>query len=162
MDIAHERLRSLGITPKRWKRPLDVVSGLVASQAQDFAGAKWSLALRTPGASDRDVEQAFDAGHILRTHVMRPTWHFVAQEDARWLLELTAQRVHGVNGPYYRKLGLEPATSRGRRKCSRARSRAGRSSRETSSDPSSLEPGSTRRASAWRTSRCTPSSSERS
>jgi hypothetical protein len=110
MDIARERLRSLGIAPNRWKRPLEVVSRLVASQAQDFAGAKWSLALRTPGASDRDVERAFDAGDILRTHVLRPTWHFVAHEDLGWLLELTAPRVHGANGPYYRKLGLEPAT----------------------------------------------------
>jgi hypothetical protein len=89
-----------------------VVRWLVASQAQDFAGAKWALGLRTRGATDADVEREFNDGRILRTHLMRPTWHFVAQEDIRWMLALTSPRVHAVNAHRYRQLELDAATFR--------------------------------------------------
>ena len=55
------------------------------------------------------VDQAFDKGEFLRTHVMRPTWHFVAPEDIRWLLALTAPRVHAANAYQYRRLELDKA-----------------------------------------------------
>jgi len=58
------------------------------------------------------VQAAFDAGKIVRTHVLRPTWHFVAAADVRWLLELTAPRVRAISLPYNRKHGLDAATLR--------------------------------------------------
>ena len=58
----------------------------------------------------RDVEQAFNDGQILRTHVLRPTWHFVAPEDIRWLLALSAPRIHAANAYYYRQAGLDAKT----------------------------------------------------
>ncbi len=61
----------------------------------------------TAAVSDAAVEQAFDAGAILRTHVLRPTWHFVVPSDIRWLLALTAPRVHLLNATYYRRVGLD-------------------------------------------------------
>ncbi|MBO0686334.1 MAG: AlkZ family DNA glycosylase, partial [Candidatus Dormibacteraeota bacterium] len=64
--------------------------------SQDYAGAKWALAQRTPGATESDLDRLFDEGAILRTHLMRPTWHFVLPQDVRWLLELTAARVKAV------------------------------------------------------------------
>jgi hypothetical protein len=76
-------------------------------QSQDFGPAKWSVAQRTPGAGDAAVDRAVAEGAILRTHVLRPTWHFVAAADIRWLLELTAPRVHALNAYYYRQLGLD-------------------------------------------------------
>src|SRR6185436_7837388 len=42
-----------------------------------------------------------------RTHVLRPTWHFVTPADIHCLLALTAPRVHALNAPYYRKLELD-------------------------------------------------------
>jgi hypothetical protein len=78
-----------------------------AVQAQDYPAAKWALGLRIPSLTDEDVERAFSAGHILRTHVLRPTWHFVAPADIRWMLELTGPRVRRMNASYYRKLGLD-------------------------------------------------------
>jgi hypothetical protein len=54
-----------------------------------------------------DIEQAFTNGTILRTHVMRPTWHFVSPADIRWLLALTAPRVNAVNASWYRRLELD-------------------------------------------------------
>jgi hypothetical protein len=93
---------------------VEVVDWLVAVQSQDFAGAKWSLALRTRGVTDAQVEADFNAGRILRTHVLRPTWHFVMPADIRWLLRLTAPRVHALNATYYRRLGIDA------RECSRS------------------------------------------
>jgi hypothetical protein len=110
MEIARERLRNLRIEGRPLKRAVDVVQWLVASQAQDFAGAKWALGMRQRGATDSVVERAFNDGAILRTHMMRPTWHFVAQDDIRWMLALTAPRVHAVNGHRYRALELDDKT----------------------------------------------------
>ena len=66
---------------------------------------------RVAGATDAELDRAFDAGEIVRTHVMRPTWHFVAAEDLRWLLALTAPRVHQANGYQYRLLGIDRETA---------------------------------------------------
>lgn len=108
-DIARRRLRNQRITEAKFKEPGDAVGWLSAVQAQDYAGAKWALGLRLQGATDRDVEQAFNDGAILRTHLLRPTWHFVTPADIRWMLALTAPRVHAVNGHRYRQLELDSA-----------------------------------------------------
>lgn len=77
-------------------------------QSQDYAGAKWAVAQRSvPGVTDASLDALFDAGEFVRTHVMRPTWHFVAAEDIRWLLAATAHRVHRANGFQYRSLGID-------------------------------------------------------
>ena len=87
-----------------------MVSWLGAVQAQDYPGAKWALALRMRRRIvDADVERAFAAGAILRTHVMRPTWHFVAPADIRWLLSLTAPRVRIALSSYDRRLEVDAA-----------------------------------------------------
>jgi hypothetical protein len=87
------------------------VAWLGAVQAQEFPAAKWALGLRLPASvTDAAIDRAFDAGQILRTHVMRPTWHFVTPADIRWMLELTAPRVHRTLSHYCRKLGLDAAT----------------------------------------------------
>lgn len=81
-------------------------------QAQDYAGAKWAVAQRTRGADDSMVEQALIDGSILRTHVLRPTWHFVAPADIRWMLALTAPRVHAAIAFQTRWLELDKAAFR--------------------------------------------------
>jgi hypothetical protein len=107
LDIAWQRLRNQRITGPAGESPSEVVAYMGAVQAQDYAGAKWAVGQRVRGASDATIEQALSEGTILRTHVLRPTWHFVAREDIRWLLALTAPRVHVRNGPMYRRLGLD-------------------------------------------------------
>lgn len=52
----------------------------------------------------------YDDGKILRTHILRPTWHFVAPEDIRWILGLTAPRVQAGSQYYYRQVNLDEAT----------------------------------------------------
>jgi len=112
-DIAYARLfnqRLAAAAQGAATTPADLVAHLGAAQAQDFAGAKWSLGQRLWPTTDAAIEEAFNQGEILRTHVLRPTWHFVAPADVRWLLALTAPRVHRLNRPMYRQLELDEAT----------------------------------------------------
>lgn len=81
----------------------------LAIQSQDYGGAKWAVGQRLARATDTSLDAAFDAGEFVRTHVLRPTWHFVAPSDLRWLLELTAPRVRAISLPYLRKHGLDAA-----------------------------------------------------
>lgn len=110
LDIAQQRLTNQRLSASPLDTPVEVVDWLVAVQAQDYFGAKWALGLRVRDAHDADIDRVFNAGSILRTHVMRPTWHFVTPRDIRWLLALTAPRVHAVNAHRYRELELDEAT----------------------------------------------------
>jgi hypothetical protein len=62
-------------------------------QAQDYAMAKWAVGIRLPDSTDKEIEAAIDHGEILRTHLLRPTWHFVSADDIYWMLELTAPKI---------------------------------------------------------------------
>ncbi len=84
-----------------------VVARLAAVQAQDYYGAQWALGARLVGAVDGDIEDAFNRGELLRTHLLRPTWHFVAPDDIVWLLRLTGPRVQAASVYRYRQLELE-------------------------------------------------------
>jgi hypothetical protein len=108
--ILAARLHNEWLAPAAGRRPADVVERLCAMQSQDFIGAKWAIGLRATGLDDAAVEAAFDRGEIVRTHVMRPTWHFVTPADIRWMLALTAPRVHQASKFYYRQLGLDAKT----------------------------------------------------
>src|SRR5262249_29153403 len=88
---------------------------------QDYAGAKWAVGQRIAGATDADLDRLLDDGAILRTHVMRPTWHFVRPADIRWLLALTAPRVRAILAHDDGALDLGRAV---RARCSRLLERA--------------------------------------
>ena len=105
--IALLRLRNQHLIGRPLPTPADVIASLGAVQAQDYGGAKWAVAQRTPGASDAALDAAFDDGKFLRTHVLRPTWHFVTPADIRWLLELTAPRIRAASVAYERTLELD-------------------------------------------------------
>jgi hypothetical protein len=105
--LAQQRLVNQHITAATFEQPAEVVRWLGAVQAQDYAGAKWALGLRMRAATDTLVERACAEGAILRTHVLRPTWHFVTPADIYWMLALTAPRIHALNAPHYRKLELD-------------------------------------------------------
>ena len=109
MNIPATRLWNQQLTQHTFEKPEDVVLWFGAMQSQDFAAAKWAIAQRTKNQTDATIEQAFNEGRILRTHVMRPTWHFVTPADIRWLLALTSPRVHRFNGSYYRRSGFDKA-----------------------------------------------------
>ncbi len=106
-DLLSRRLRNQHVAGVPLERPEDVVHWLGAVQSQDYLGAKWSVGQRVRNGTDAAVERAFTAGAILRTHMLRPTWHFVAPADIRWMLRLTAPHVHALNAYSYRELELD-------------------------------------------------------
>ena len=109
MDIARQRLYQQRLCGAPFGSPEEAVATLGAVQAQDYAGARWALGQRLRGVTDADIEHAFETGVILRTHMLRPTWHFVTPADIRWILALTAPRVNQANAFMYRKLELDEA-----------------------------------------------------
>jgi hypothetical protein len=108
-QIARWRLRSQRLSGPPLGSPLDAVAWLGAVQAQELPVAKWSLAQRARGATNLVVDQLLAAGEILRTHVLRPTWHFVLPADIRWMVELTAPRITAKMAYYDRELELTNA-----------------------------------------------------
>ncbi len=108
-DIAQQRLHGQRLTGPPFAALEETVRWFGAVQAQEYPYARWALGLRTQDATDAAVAQAVDEGTILRTHVMRPTWHFVAPADIRWLLALTAPRVNAACASYYRRYELDDA-----------------------------------------------------
>ena len=93
-----------------FRTPAEAVASLGAVQSQDYPGAKWALGQRVRGATDASVEAAFNRGDILRVHALRPTWHFVAPGDLRWIQALTGPRVQRILAVYDRQLGLDGRT----------------------------------------------------
>lgn len=108
--IPWRRLANLRLVGSPLGTPEAVVRWLGAVQSQDYGPAKWSVGQRVEAVHDAAFDHALAEGAILRTHILRPTWHFVLPEDIRWMLELTAPRVLAFNAYYYRQRGLDRAT----------------------------------------------------
>jgi Winged helix DNA-binding domain len=104
--VSH-RLRNQKLTRTALRTPADVVAWLGAVQSQDYPGAKWGLGQRAIGVTDASMDRAFDEGTILRTHILRPTWHFVVPADLRWMMALSGPRVAARCATYFRKLELD-------------------------------------------------------
>ena len=109
-SVMRRRLSNSGLTAPRLRAPAEIVGHHGALQAQDYGPAKWSVGQRSEGLTDEDLDRALSEGAIVRTHVLRPTWHFVAGADLRWLQGLTAARVQSRNARRYRELGLDART----------------------------------------------------
>lgn len=105
--IAQRRMHNQRLWGSPFETPEQVIRWLGACQAQEFLVAKWSVAQRAKGVTNAEMDKAFAEGRILRTHLLRPTWHFVLPADIRWLLELTAPRVNALNAHRYRQLELD-------------------------------------------------------
>ena len=110
MSLVSYRLRNQLLVAADRRPPAEIVGWLGAVQAQDFTAAKWGIGLRIVRSHDSEIEQAFNDGAILRAHVLRPTWHFIARQDIRWIVALSAPRVHAANAYYYRQSDLNAKT----------------------------------------------------
>jgi hypothetical protein len=108
-DIANIRVYTQHLNHDKFKKPEEVVGYMCAMQAQEYAYSKWAIGLRMLSPADKAVEKAMTTGAILRTHVLRPTWHFVLPQDIRWMLSLTAPRINAGNATMYKKQELTDA-----------------------------------------------------
>jgi hypothetical protein len=111
-DLVRRRLVNQCLAKPTLTTPGEIVARFGAIQAQDYAAAKWAIGQRLIGATDGTIERAMDDGSILRTHVLRPTWHFVAPADIRWMLELTAPRVKQASAGQWRNYHLDESDFR--------------------------------------------------
>lgn len=102
------RLTALGIVGDPAPSPLAAVRHLLALQGQDYAGALWSIGLRS-NSTAADVEAAFAAGDLVRSWPFRSTLHVVAADDVKWMTSLTAEREFRATAGRHRQLELEPA-----------------------------------------------------
>jgi hypothetical protein len=107
-EMLQLRLNSQMLLPESAWSVQEVVSRMGAMQAQDYTSMKWAIGCRAQGSTENEVEAALDNGNLLRTHVLRPTWHVVAANDIRWMVELTAPRIRNRMKPRDRQLGLTP------------------------------------------------------
>jgi hypothetical protein len=105
-EITQTRLFSQKIIESPYKSAKEIVSWMGAMQAQDFWMAKWAIGLRLNEVSEKDITEAYNRGDILRTHLMRPTWHFVSPEDIYWMLDLTAPQIKATLKTRQRNLEL--------------------------------------------------------
>lgn len=107
MNIPNIRLLNQQLSNPLFREPKELVSWMGAMQAQNYSMVKWAVGMRLKSATIQAVEKALREGEILRTHVMRPTWHLVAAEDIRWMLKLSAQRIISANDSFAKGYDLD-------------------------------------------------------
>lgn len=102
------RCKAQGLSGEGFKEPQGTVSWLGAMQAQNYTMARWGIGIRTKGSTLSSVSHALDSGQLLRTHVLRPTWHIVAAEDLLWMLKLTGGQIRQPMLTRDKALGIQP------------------------------------------------------
>jgi hypothetical protein len=107
LNIPNHRLYQQKITHQTPTTAQSIVAHMGAIQAQDFAMSKWAVGIRLPHAKEDQIETALDAGELVRTHVLRPTWHLVSGQDVRWMLALSCKQIKAASASRDRELGLD-------------------------------------------------------
>ncbi|WP_114791006.1 winged helix DNA-binding domain-containing protein [Niabella yanshanensis] len=105
-DLLQLRLQNQGLLSPRFEKPQDAVAHLGAMQAQDFNMATWAAGLRLKNPGRAAVESAIHSGQLIRTHILRPTWHLVHSKDIRWMMQLSAPYVKKATQFVDKKEGL--------------------------------------------------------
>jgi hypothetical protein len=108
-DIPNLRLANQKIAFSNFTNPAEAVAWFGAVQAQDYLGALWGIGQRCKQATEKSVEKAIADKTLVRTWPMRGTIHFVASEDARWMLELLTPRVQSRLAGRLRQLEVDEA-----------------------------------------------------
>lgn len=105
-EISHHRLVSQKLYKTSQNSPQEIIKHLGAMQAQDYAMAKWAIGSRCD-SSEKEIEGAINSAQIIRTHILRPTWHFVSSDDIYWMLELSAPQVKRFTASAAKKYGYD-------------------------------------------------------
>ncbi|HZW39710.1 MAG TPA: winged helix DNA-binding domain-containing protein [Ignavibacteriaceae bacterium] len=108
-DISSLRIINQQIDQSKFNSVKLLVGHMGAMQAQDFLMAKYAIGLRVNNADDSIVSEAINNGDIIRTHLLRPTWHFVSSDNIYWMLKLTAPRIKKILNFRNKQLGLDTA-----------------------------------------------------
>ena len=111
-ELLNIRLENQLLTGNGLRKAEEIVGYMGAMQAQTFEMAKWGIGVRSESLNRSGIEQAIDAGKIVRLHILRPTWHFVAAEDLHWMSDLSLPRIKPIYIGYCRSCGLDEAVIR--------------------------------------------------
>ncbi|QHS63878.1 winged helix DNA-binding domain-containing protein [Chitinophaga agri] len=106
-QLLQQRLANQQLNNPSFQSPPQLVHWCAAIQAQDYEMSKWAVGMRLPQATSEDIEHCIATGQLVRTHVLRPTWHLVHPADVRWMLTLTGPAIERLMGTYNRKLELD-------------------------------------------------------
>jgi len=109
-DISNIRIQNHQIASGKFKNVQELVQWMGAMQAQDFSMVNWALGVRLPNATEQTIAEAYRRGEIIRTHLLRPTWHLVSSTDIYWILGLTAPHVKRLLRSRHRDLELSEST----------------------------------------------------
>ncbi len=101
------RMACQQLTETQFETPEDLVAWMGALQAQDYTMSKWAIGLRLKSATVEEINKALAEGEIIRTHIMRPTWHYVAGKDLRWMWQLTSPRVRKTVDVWIKASGVD-------------------------------------------------------
>lgn len=105
-EISHYRMASQKLYQENQCSPQEIVRHFGAMQAQDYAMAKWAIGSRC-NSSEKEIEEAVNSAKIIRTHILRPTWHFVSADDIYWMLDLSAPQVKRFTASAAKKFGYD-------------------------------------------------------
>ena len=109
MNIAQIRLYNHQLLSKKFSAPEDLVEWKGAVQAQDLNMAKWAMGMRLNDSIMQDIDQAINLGKITRTHILRPTWHFVSSKDLHAFLSFSAPRIKLIAASRHKQLEINDA-----------------------------------------------------
>ncbi len=88
-----------------------VTRSVCVIQAQSFDAARHQIRVRSAGLTAAAVDRAFaEERSVVRTWLMRGTWHLCALEDVRWLVSIFGPVINQLGAARMRNLGLDPDT----------------------------------------------------
>lgn len=102
-DLLHIRLLNQLLSIHNLKEPQEIVSYMGAMQSQSLDLAKWAIGVRLENKTVKDIDEALNTGKVIRTHILRPTWHFVSAADIHWMYDLSNPRLKPIY-QYYTKI----------------------------------------------------------
>lgn len=106
------RLHNQLLAGKNTKQPHEIVAHMGAMQSQNFDLARWAIGVRSQDLTLQKVEKEIHNGKIIRTHILRPTWHFIAAGDYHWMIALSGPRIKPAFEGYCKMVGAEANTIR--------------------------------------------------
>ena len=104
--LAAHRLGAQRLLGEPLPSPAAAVAHLGAIQSQLHDMALWAVGRRCD-ATLAEATTAFERGDFVRTHILRPTWHYVLPDDLPDLLEVTGPRIRQLMDPNNRRDGLD-------------------------------------------------------
>ena len=108
--ITDIRLLSQQLVNPTYNSPAELVKWMGALQAQNYEMSKWAIGIRLKNGNLNSINEALQQGKIIRMHIMRPTWHFVAAEDVRWMLQLSSKRIRSANESFGKQWNITEKT----------------------------------------------------